>query len=149
MSLWRVVPHAAAGVVAVVFVVAGSGKAIDPAGFAEAIERYALLPGGWVPWVAFYLPWLEIVAGLALVWTRTRGAAAWLIAGMLVVMTGALGSAWWRGLDITCGCFGNWWELSAGWAAVRNVGLIGALAWSSRFSGDAIRLKENETAVAG
>ena len=26
---------------------------------------------------------------------------------MTIVFLGAIGSAWWRGLDITCGCFGN------------------------------------------
>lgn len=57
--------------------------------------------------IATYLPWLEIFAGLALC-TRRLYAGAIAICGVLsLAFLGAICSAWWRGLDITCGCFGR------------------------------------------
>ena len=55
---------------------------------------------------AFYLPWLEILCGLALI-TRClyAGALAILLCPYLVFI-GATISAKVRGIDITCGCFG-------------------------------------------
>ena len=57
--------------------------------------------------IATYLPWLEIFAGLALC-ARRLYAGGIVICGVLsMAFLGAIGSAWWRGLDITCGCFGR------------------------------------------
>ena len=57
--------------------------------------------------IATYLPWLEIAVGLALLFGRAvLGASAW-ISLLLVVFIAALVSAWLRGLDISCGCFGH------------------------------------------
>jgi putative oxidoreductase len=57
--------------------------------------------------IATYLPWLEIFTGLALCLRRLY-AGGIAIAGVLsLAFLGAIGSAWWRGLDITCGCFGR------------------------------------------
>jgi uncharacterized membrane protein YphA (DoxX/SURF4 family) len=56
-------------------------------------------------WVAMVLPWLELLCGLLLLAGSARRAAlAWtvLMFGLFVLATG---QAWWRGLDISCGCF--------------------------------------------
>ena len=91
-----------------VFIYAGAIKAIDPAQFAKDVDNYRLLPStAAVAAVALYLPWLEILAGTALaagVWHR---GASLLIGGMLIAFIIALVSAWARGLDINCGCFGH------------------------------------------
>jgi uncharacterized membrane protein YphA (DoxX/SURF4 family) len=75
------------------------------------------------------LPVLEIAVGLALllgVFVRTAGIAS---AVLLVVFIGAVGSAWARGLQIDCGCFGNGGQVAAGETAyplevLRDVGLL-------------------------
>lgn len=111
---------------AAVFVYAGAVKLADPLTFVSDIEAYRLV-AGWPAWAAaVYLPWLEIVVGLGLLWPRASRASAGVIAGLMVVFTAALVSAWWRGLDLRCGCFG---DAMAGWGygrlLVRDVVLLG------------------------
>lgn len=91
--------------VGLVFVSAGALKAWNPQGFAYAVENYQLTSWSASIGIAFSLPWLEIVAGTALVTGRLyRGALATLIL-LTVGFLAALSSAWARGLNIECGCF--------------------------------------------
>jgi uncharacterized membrane protein YphA (DoxX/SURF4 family) len=88
-----------------VFLVACLDKIADPAAFARSIANYRLVPDRYLHVMATTLPWIEAVAGAALVaglWTR---AAALVTAGMLAVFIAAIGSAMARHLDISCGCF--------------------------------------------
>lgn len=89
-----------------IFVYAGAIKAFDPAQFAVEIENYRLVSTIFATVLALYLPWLEIFAGLALIANRGARGGLILIAMLLVVFIGALSSAWFRGLSISCGCFG-------------------------------------------
>src|SRR4051794_40680551 len=124
-------------VVGGVFVVAGALKVPDPAAAVRAVRAYQLLPEPLVAPVAFGLPVVEIAVGLALlagVFTRTAAIAA---AVFLAVFIAAVASAWARGLQIDCGCFGDGGEVAAGQTAypqeiARDVGLLLlalALAW--------------------
>ena len=76
--------------------------------FARDIQRYAI-----IPWpdatvlLAIYLPWLEILSGVAVIVRRLHLGALTTIAALMLVFTAALTSAWARGLDIECGCFGR------------------------------------------
>ena len=90
-----------------VFICAGVLKALDPAQFARDVDNYRVLPYVASGALGVYLPWLEIVAGGALAFGIWRGGATLVLGIMLVVFLGALSSAWARGLDITCGCFGR------------------------------------------
>ena len=94
-------------VVGGVFVYAGLLKALDPAQFAADVDNFRLLPYFMSCAVGVYLPWLEIITGGALALGVWRAGASLLLAAMLVVFLVAMGSAWVRGLDITCGCFGH------------------------------------------
>jgi uncharacterized membrane protein YphA (DoxX/SURF4 family) len=100
-----------------VFVVAGVLKMPDPAAAVRAVRAYRLLPEPLVAPVAFGLPVLEIAVGLALllgVFVRTAAIAS---AVLLVVFLVGVGSAWARGLQIDCGCFGNGGQVAAGQTA--------------------------------
>jgi uncharacterized membrane protein YphA (DoxX/SURF4 family) len=115
---WRAAaPWVATGgrlVLGAVFVVAGALKVPDPAAAVRAVRAYQLLPESLVAPVAFGLPVVEIAVGLALllgVFVRTAAVAS---AALLVVFLGAVGSAWARGLQIDCGCFGNGGQVAAG-----------------------------------
>jgi uncharacterized membrane protein YphA (DoxX/SURF4 family) len=127
-----------------VFVVAGALKLPDPAAAVRAVRAYKLLPEALVSPVAFGMPVLEIAVGLALlvgVFVRTAAIATGVL---LIVYIAAVGSAWARGLQIDCGCFGNGGQVAAGQTAypleiARDVGLLVvalALAWwpRSRFA---------------
>jgi uncharacterized membrane protein YphA (DoxX/SURF4 family) len=61
--LWRIVDVIVAGI----FIYAGVLKVLDPVQFAHDIDNYKILPWPISAALAFYLPWLEIFCGLALV----------------------------------------------------------------------------------
>jgi uncharacterized membrane protein YphA (DoxX/SURF4 family) len=120
-----------------VLVVAGAVKLPDPAAAERAVRAYQLLPEALVAPVAFGLPVIEIAVGLALllgVFVRTAAIAA---AVLLIVFLVGVGSAWARGLQIDCGCFGNGGQVAAGETAypaevLRDLALLVAalaLAW--------------------
>jgi uncharacterized membrane protein YphA (DoxX/SURF4 family) len=89
----------------VVFVVAAVPKITDPAGFAQSIANYRLVPLGLLNLQALLLPWVELGAGLLLVagiWTRAN---LLLVSAMLLAFIAAIGMAMARHLNISCGCF--------------------------------------------
>ena len=100
------------------FVYAGILKALDPSRFFTDIQNYDI-----IPWrtatvaLAFYLPWLEIICGVAVVVKPLRSGTLVILSAMLLVFTVALALAWARGLNIACGCFSGvsnhphylWW----------------------------------------
>lgn len=107
------------------FLYAGFSKAADPDGFIADIARFQLLPEWAISPLAIYLPFLEILTGLALLSGVFYLGALFLANGMLVMFSSGLSLAWWRGLDITCGCFGKGFgDLPLHWALLRNVVLI-------------------------
>lgn len=84
----------------------GVAKMKDPAGFAMAVRNYRLLGDPLVAAAALFVPSLEIVAALAVVFRRALPAALGLLWISLLVFTIAIVISWARGLDIECGCFG-------------------------------------------
>ncbi len=91
---------------AAVYLYAGVLKLVRPDALLADILSYRLVPYRMAYLAAFLLPAVEIVAALALLFPATRREAAWTLAGLTTVFTLALASAWARGLDISCGCFG-------------------------------------------
>ena len=98
-----------------VFLTAGAMKIWDFAharsatpDFTIAIQQYELLPSpDLAVLLAVYLPWLEVIAALALFARRLALGAAVAMLGMSAMFLAAIGSAWWRGLNIACACFGK------------------------------------------
>jgi len=89
------------------FVYAGVQKLRDLEQFFWDIHHFDLTPWDISMVLAMFLPWLEIFVGLALVVRRWLRGALLIATGLSLVFLGAIGSAWWRGLDLTCGCFGK------------------------------------------
>ena len=103
---WLFVRRFLALVAGAVFIYAGVLKVRDPLEFANDINNYHLLPWTVGVRLAFYLPWLEIMAGLALIFHRFF-AGALVITGAL--MLGFIGATIWakaQGINVACGCFG-------------------------------------------
>ncbi|HVS29957.1 MAG TPA: MauE/DoxX family redox-associated membrane protein [Thermoanaerobaculia bacterium] len=115
-----------------IFVAAALPKIADPPSFAHMVYNYRVLPGGLVNITALLMPWVEIIAGMALivgVWTRP---ARNLIAAMLVVFIVAIAFNLMRDNAIDCGCF----DLSAAgrtheerltdmrWVIIRDIGML-------------------------
>lgn len=112
-------------VLAWVFIRAGLPKIEDPASFAASIEAYRIVGGSLVLWVALLLPWLELVLGIGLLTPWLKQVCSLTMAGLLLLFIGLHTSAWARGLDVNCGCFGLS-EESPGylWWILRNLGLL-------------------------
>jgi uncharacterized membrane protein YphA (DoxX/SURF4 family) len=89
------------------FIYAGVTKIGDPMHFARDIQNFRLV--GWPIAIrtAFYLPWLEIVTGIALIAGFLRHGALAILTGLTVVFIGATISAQARGINLDCGCFGS------------------------------------------
>ena len=119
------------------FAYAAIAKLADPAAFAADIAHFHLLPYPATLLLGVYLPWLELVCAAAILLRRRERAALVLTLGLCALFAGALASAWHRGLDLSCGCFGH--DAAAShlpFALARAIalGLIAALLL--RFRGD-------------
>ena len=107
-------------------VLAGALKVRAPGAFATEIANYQLFPGG-APYVAAALPMIELALGGTLiaaprVW---RQAAALGAAALLVGFTVAVGSAYFRRINIDCGCFGTGGGPITWLTLLRNLALLG------------------------
>ncbi|WP_147821072.1 MauE/DoxX family redox-associated membrane protein [Salidesulfovibrio onnuriiensis] len=88
-----------------IFVYASWDKLMNPVGFAQAIGNYHILPDALIGPAALWLPWLELVVGLALMVGWFRHGAASVATGLMAIFTAAVAYSHARGLDINCGCF--------------------------------------------
>jgi uncharacterized membrane protein YphA (DoxX/SURF4 family) len=126
---------------AAVWAWAALAKISDPDAAVRAVRAYQLLPEALVRPVAWGLPFAELAlavllaAGLA---TRLAAVCSAVLLGSFMV---AIGSAWARGLQIDCGCFGGGGPASGVQARdylvelVRDAGLLVVavlLAWRPR-----------------
>jgi putative oxidoreductase len=100
---WRLIGLIVGGI----FIYAGVIKAMDPVGFATDIDNYKILPWPFAVRLAFYLPWLEMFCGLAVILGLLyRGGLLILtVLTSIFIIASVIAKA--RGLDITCGCFGH------------------------------------------
>ena len=110
-KLWEHKAHAYLGlairiVVGVVFVYAALPKIVHPEDFAWSVAMYQMLHYSKVNALALLLPWVELIAGLALIFGVRTKAAALLVCGMLVMFVVALTHAVTHEIEMTtCGCF--------------------------------------------
>jgi len=88
-----------------IFVAAALPKIADPPSFAHMIYNYRLLPGALVNITALLMPWVELLAGLALILGVWKRSARWLIGLMLAVFMVAITINLLRDNAIDCGCF--------------------------------------------
>jgi uncharacterized membrane protein YphA (DoxX/SURF4 family) len=120
--------------VGTVYILAAWHKILYPAKFALSVATYQILPLEYINAMAIILPWLELVAGLALIlglWTR---AAALCMVGMTVMFIVALVIAIENQVQMTsCGCFAPDAEAAMktiGWDYVyRDVGYLVAASY--------------------
>jgi putative oxidoreductase len=100
---WRILDLIVGGI----FIYAGAIKALDPVQFANDIDNYKALPWFFSVRLAFYLPWLEIFCGLAVIFRFLYRGGLSILTALIAIFVGATIAAKARGLDITCGCFGH------------------------------------------
>jgi uncharacterized membrane protein YphA (DoxX/SURF4 family) len=110
-------------------VVAGALKLRAPVAFATEIANYQLVPAV-APYVAAVLPLVELVVGGALLvapraWRRAAALAA---LGLIAAFTVAVASAYFRHINIDCGCFGTGGGPITGLTLLRNLALMATAA---------------------
>jgi hypothetical protein len=88
-----------------IFAFAAFPKIADPPSFAHMIYNYRLVPGPLVNAFALVMPWVELLAGLALILGIWRREAAVLVGLLLLVFIGAIAFDLARGHAVDCGCF--------------------------------------------
>ena len=86
-------------VISFVFIYAGIEKISDPEAFAISIANYRLLP--------ISLPWIELVAGILMLFGIAVKENSTIIFSMLTIFTITIIISLFRGLSIDCGCFGK------------------------------------------
>jgi len=110
--VWRILEFIVGGI----FIYAGVIKALDPVRFANDIDNYKTIPWFVGVRLAFYLPWLEIFCGLALILRILYRGGLSILTALIGIFIVATIAAKIRGLDIACGCFGHAsknWSFSA------------------------------------
>lgn len=75
--------------------------------FAGDVANYRILLDPWNLVLGWFLAWLEVVAGLAVLVGVCRRGGLWAMLGMTGLFVFGIGQGWVRGLDISCGCFGT------------------------------------------
>ena len=114
--VWRAVDLIVGGI----FIYAGAIKMLDPVRFAYDIDNYKILPWILSVGLAFYLPWLEIFCGIAVILQRFYLAGLSILTALTSIFIIATVAAKVRGLDITCGCFGH---ASQHWSFLTHIAL--------------------------
>jgi uncharacterized membrane protein YphA (DoxX/SURF4 family) len=92
-------------ILGVVFIYASFDKIINPAGYAEAVANYKLVPYYLINIFAIVIPWLEFIGGIFLLTGVFLPGSSLIIGGLLIIFILAIASALVRNLDISCGCF--------------------------------------------
>ena len=88
-----------------IFVVAAIPKIADPPSFAHMIYNYRLVPASLINLSALLMPWVELLAGLALILGVWKAAARNLIGILLAIFIIAISINLVRDNAIDCGCF--------------------------------------------
>jgi putative oxidoreductase len=93
-----------------IFLASALAKVPDLAAFAGSVHNFHLEP--FIPMaannvLAMTIPWIELVAGLALVAGVRPRAGAFVYTALLTVFTIGVVAAVARGLSFDCGCFGK------------------------------------------
>jgi len=126
----RLLGRLLAAIVGIVFVYAGVLKIWDPLHFASDINNYQMVPWSVGIRMAFYLPWLEVLCGCALILHRLFAGAVAITTFLMVIFIGATAWARMQGIDVSCGCFGSASSnLSLTWHLILDGGLLLALVY--------------------
>ncbi len=113
-------------IISSVFIIAGVSKLIWLRHFEEAIMRYPVnLSGDIANLIKFCVPFVEIIAGIFLLFKKNRSICLYFLLMLLTGFTVLQIYIVMKGLDIPCGCFGPWVDEPIGKITIlRNIVLI-------------------------
>ena len=108
-----------------IFIFAAITKVSDTDGFSQSIYNYKLMPDFLINFLAIAFPWIELIAGILLVFGISIKENSAILSGLLVVFIIAIGISMARGLNIDCGCFGTVGGTKIGIQKIlENIGLL-------------------------
>ncbi len=90
---------------AAILIIAAWSKILHPFAFAENVVQYRVLSMNLSLWVAVFIPFLEAVLAVLLISGYFLRAAVWINGILMFAFWGLVMQAYFRGLDINCGCF--------------------------------------------
>lgn len=125
MSWWRLF-------FAAMFLAAAWPKFTDPQGFAVMVAQYQMLPAFAVNAFSVWLPALEVVTGVALLFSPYEREASALLGLLMLMFIVALSQALARQLGIACGCFDIRGATDPGqswFALLRDIVLMAPIVW--------------------
>lgn len=96
---------AARWILGLTFIYASLHKILSPSDFAKIVYGYDLFPHVFINLIAIIIPFLELIAGLALIIGVYPRSAAIVINGLLLAFMAALTINLIRGHEFDCGCF--------------------------------------------
>ena len=120
-------------VIGLIFAWAALAKLGNLEAFATAVHNFRIVPVSTENLLAMTLPWVELVAALALILNVRARAGAVILTSLLTVFTLGIALAMFRGLSFECGCFGKADSTSVGVVKLlQNTGMLVVAAVSLR-----------------
>ena len=89
------------------FAYSGIIKIFDLNAFYKSVSGYRVFPEKMILVITYWMPGLEIACALGLALKSLRKGASVIVSVLLVAFIVLLLSAWMRGINIDCGCFGK------------------------------------------
>jgi hypothetical protein len=87
-------------------VISGITHLNNPLAFFDTVLSYRITHGKWAVLIASFLPWFQVVVGISSLMGILRLANRWFVVALFSAFSFAQASAFFRGLEIDCGCFG-------------------------------------------
>tara|TARA_B110000263_G_scaffold25553_1_gene19566 strand:- start:790 stop:1254 length:465 start_codon:yes stop_codon:yes gene_type:complete len=88
-----------------VFIFASIDKIIDPISFSNLIDNYHITPTLFNNLFALFIPWLELIIGVCLIFNFNLNGASFISIVLLIWFIFILSQAILRGINTDCGCF--------------------------------------------
>jgi uncharacterized membrane protein YphA (DoxX/SURF4 family) len=98
-------PARAQVILGCVMLAASFHKIVDPPDFVKILYNYKVFPATWLNPLAIYVPWVEAIAGLALITGLGARGASVAAMGLFTSFIVLLGYNLARGCPTICGCF--------------------------------------------
>lgn len=89
----------------IILIASSYHKILSPVEFSFSVENYRIIGGGLSQAAAVWLPWLELITGLFLIFGIWLDAAVIINCLLMILFFILVLQAYIRGLDINCGCF--------------------------------------------
>jgi putative oxidoreductase len=114
----------------IVLVISAALHLNNPYRFLDSLLNYRIVWGALAEFLALALPNLQLIVGSALITGVFRKGAILLAAALFLAFEAAQASALIRGLEISCGCFGDNSGLVSGRSLTLTTVLLAACLWA-------------------